>query len=98
MNMAKQIASDNAEQLHDICNEILQYKHLEPDLVKSSEKIAKMAVDKSESPEYLLTYAKVLAENNKIKKAKKTADKALEMVPEGSKKYKEISEWKDSIE
>lgn len=93
LNIAKHIASDDAEKLHDICNEILQYKNLNPEILKSSEKIAKMAADKSESPEYIFTYAKILKENNKDKKAIKEAQKALELVGEGSAEAKMIEEW-----
>jgi len=93
VKIAKELAKDDATKLHDLCNEILQYKNLDPKIINSSEKIAKMAADKKESAEHVFTYSKILAENNKHKKAIKTAEKALDMVKEGSKEAKMIEEW-----
>ena len=93
MKIAKKLVSDNPEKLHDICNEIFQYKNLDPRIKKSSEKIAKMAADKGDSAEYLFTYSKILKDNDKTKKAIRTAEKALSKLKEGSREAKMIEEW-----
>ncbi len=90
--IAKNIANDDAERLHDLCNELLQYRLIDNSVVQSSEKIAKMAVDKLDDPEYLLTYSKILFANNKSKKALKSAKKALEKST-NQQERKEIEEW-----
>ncbi|MEL6122758.1 MAG: thioredoxin family protein [Bacteroidota bacterium] len=97
LSLAKGVARQDASALHDICNEIVGYKEIDRDILNTSEKIAKMAADKGESAEYTFTYAKILAENNKTKKAVKMADKAMEMVRPGSKEAKMIEEWISEI-
>lgn len=92
LNVAKHNAKENAERLHDICNELLQYKTIDPSVTGVSEKIAKMAVDEEGGATYLFTYSKILLENKKLKKALKTAKKALELTDQ-QREQKEIEEW-----
>jgi len=96
LDIAKKVAKQDPERLHDICNELLQYKSIDPLVSISSEKIAKMAAAKSDNPEYHFTYAKILSENNKSKKALKVAAKALEKTENPGDK-KEIQEWIDNV-
>ena len=63
----------------------------------SSEKIAKMAIDKSDNPQYLFTYSKILLANKKTKKALKNAKKALAST-ENPAEQKEIQEWIENID
>lgn len=97
IDIAKDISRNDGEALHDLCNEVLQYKNLDPSLTETSEKIAKMAVEKGDNVEYQLTYSKILADNNKTKKAIKSAQKALELAEPGSNQEKEIKEWIQSL-
>ena len=97
MKIAKEIAKNDAERLHDLCNEIRQYKSIDSSVLETSEVIAKMAADKGKSVEYFLTYSKVLAENNKVKKAVKSAEKALKKVPSNSEEARQIKEWIDTL-
>lgn len=97
LQIAKSVISDDAEKLHDLCNEVFSYRKVDPSVVDSSEKIAKMAVEQFEDPEYLLTYAKILHENNKTKKSLKQARKALTLADSGQKR-KEIEEWIRSVD
>ena len=80
LDVAKHNAKKDSERLHDICNELLNYKSIDSSVSEVSEKIAKMAVDGEETANYMFTYSKILLENNKQKKALKTAKKALEPV------------------
>jgi len=96
LDIAKKVAKQDPERLHDICNELLQYRSIDPSVSISSEKIAKMAAAKSDNPEYHFTYAKILSENNKSKKALKVAAKALEKTENPGDK-KEIQEWIDNV-
>lgn len=97
LQLAKEVAKNDGEALHDLCNEVLLYKSLDASLMETSEKIAKMAVDNEDNVEYHLTYSKILAENDKRKKALKSAEKALKKVEPGSKVEKEIIEWIESL-
>lgn len=97
INIAKNDARKDAEKLHDLCNELLRYESVNSSVIESSEKIAKMAVDQSDTPEYLLTYSKILFANNKSKKALKTAKKAFAK-SETDKERLVIKEWIDHIE
>lgn len=92
LNVAKHNAKKDAERLHDICNELLQYKNIDPTVSEVSEKIAKMAIEEEEEPYYLFTYSKILLENRKHKKAIKTAKKALAL-SDNQRDIKEIEEW-----
>jgi len=92
LNIAKHNAKKDAERLHDICNELLQYKSIDGSVSEVSEKIAKMATDQEKSAEYMFTYSKILLENNKQKKALSTAKKALELSDDDDDR-KEIEEW-----
>ena len=96
IQLSKNSANNDHEKLFDICNELLLYKNLDGTLTDSSEKIAKMAVDLNPSSEYLFTYSKILAENNKQKKALKSAQKAID-ASENYQEIKEIKEWIDSF-
>ncbi len=93
LKIAKEIAKDDPERLHDLCNEIRQYKAIDKSVLATSEQIAKMAADKGKNAEYYFTYSKILAENNKKKKAVKSAEKALKKVEANSKEAKEIQDW-----
>ena len=97
LKIAKEIAKNDPERLHDLCNEIRQYKSIDKSVLITSEEIAKMAADKGKNAEYYLTYSKVLAENNKTKKAIKSAEKALKAVEKDSKEAKEIQEWINTL-
>lgn len=97
IRIAKSDAKKDAERLHDICNELLQYEKINSSVISSSEKIAKMAVDESNQSEYLLTYSKILFANNKSKKAVRTAKKALSN-SEDPKERKRIEEWISQLE
>ncbi len=97
INIAKRLASNDPERLHDLCNEILQYRNLDITITETSEKLAKMAADKGKSPMYLMTYAKILANNNKTKKAVKAAKKALSISEPGSQEAQAIQDWIDSL-
>jgi len=97
IRIAKSDAKKDAERLHDICNELLQYEKINSSVIASSEKIAKMAVDESDQSEYLLTYSKILFANRKSKKAVKTAKKALNN-SEDPKERKRIEEWISQME
>jgi len=92
LNIAKNNAKKDAERLHDICNELLQYQSIDPSVTEVSEKIAKMAVDEDKGSSYMFTYSKILLQNNKQKKALKAAKKALEL-SEDDRGRKEIEEW-----
>ncbi len=92
LDVAKHNAKKDAERLHDICNELLNYKSIDGSVSEVSEKIAKMVVDEEETSNYMFTYSKILLENNKHKKAMKTAKKALEL-SENDTDRKEIQEW-----
>ena len=94
LDVAKHNAKKDSERLHDICNELLNYKSIDSSVSEGSEKIAKMAVDGEETANYMFTYSKILLENNKQKKALKTAKKALEL-SEDELDRKEIQEWID---
>lgn len=93
LNISKKIAKNDPERLHDLCNEIRQYKELDPTVLAASEEIAKKAASLGKNAQYLLTYSKILAENNKMKKALKSASEALELAAADSKEAKEIMEW-----
>lgn len=97
MLIAKKVAKNDAERLHDLCNELLQYKNLDQSVVNSSEKIAKMAVDKEDTPEYLLSYSKILYSNNKSDKALKQARKALQKTKDDQEREL-IKEWISLLE
>jgi len=92
LDVAKNNAKKDPERLHDICNELLNYRGIDSSVSEVSEKIAKMAVDEEKSANYMFTYSKILLENNKQKKAIKTANKALEL-SEDEQEFKEIQEW-----
>jgi len=92
LEVAKNNAKKDAERLHDICNELLNYKGIDRSVSEVSEKIAKMAVDEEKSANYMFTYSKILLENNKQKKAMKAAQKAIEL-SEDELELKEIQEW-----
>jgi len=92
IKVAKHTADKDAEKLHDLCNELLQYKALNPNILTSSEDIAKMAVNASDAVQYKFTYAKILLANNKNKKALKEAKKALNN-SEDPHISREIEEW-----
>jgi thiol-disulfide isomerase/thioredoxin len=93
LKIAKEIAKNDPERLHDLCNEIRQYKSIDQSVLATSEEIAKMAADKGKNAEYYFTYSKILAENNKKKKAAKSAEKALKKVDKNSKEAKVIQDW-----
>ncbi len=97
LNIAKKAAKEDPEKLHDLCNELLHYKSVDESVMTSSEKIAKMAVDKSDSAQYLFTYSKILLANKKTKKALKSAKKALAST-ENPAEQKEIQEWIENID
>ena len=96
LSIAKSIAKEDAERLHDICNELMRYKSVDPAIVQPSETIAKMAVESFEKPEYLMTYSKILMENNKRKKAIKEAEKALGLTNDEMER-KVLVEWINSL-
>lgn len=93
LKIAKEIAKNDPERLHDLCNEIRQYKSIDQSVLATSEEIAKMAADKGKNAEYYFTYSKILAENNKKKKAAKSAEKALKKLDKNSKEAKVIQDW-----
>ncbi len=95
--LAKYIGEKDHEKLHDMCNELFLYKSIDPSILESSETIAKMASEKSERPEYMLTYSKILHANNKTKKAIKTARNAL-IISDNPREKDVIQEWIESIE
>jgi len=97
LKIAKEIAKDDAERLHDLCNEIRQYKSIDSSVLSASEEIAKMAADKGKNAEYYFTYSKILAENQKTKKAVKSAEKALKKVEKNSEEAKAIQDWIDTL-
>ena len=97
LTLAKKVANNDAERLHDLCNELLQYRSLDQSVTTSSEKIAKMAISKSDNSEYLLTYAKILYANDKTSKALKNARKALSKST-NQKERQMIQEWIAEIE
>ena len=97
LNIAKKSAKEDPEKLHDLCNELLHYKSVDESVMDSSEKIAKMAIDKSDNPQYLFTYSKILLANKKTKKALKNAKKALAST-ENPAEQKEIQEWIENID
>lgn len=97
LSIAKNSAKEDPEKLHDLCNELLHYKSVDNSVMSSSEKIAKMAIDKSDNSEYLFTYSKILLANNKTKKALKNAKKALAS-SENPAEQKEIQEWIENID
>ena len=76
---AKKTLRKDGGKLHDLCKEVLAYSQIDGSIVGTSEKIAKMAVDQSASAEYLYTYAMILHQNDKSKKALKQAQKALKI-------------------
>ncbi len=97
LNIAKKTAKNDPEKLHDLCNELLHYKSVDESVISSSEKIAKMAVDKSDNTQYLFTYSKILLANKKSKKAIKNAKKALASTNNPAEQ-KEIQEWLENID
>ena len=97
LNIAKKSAKEDPEKLHDLCNELLHYKSVDESVMDSSEKIAKMAIDKSDKTQYLFTYSKILLANKKTKKALKNAKKALAST-ENPAEQKEIQEWIENID
>lgn len=56
-----------------------------------------MAADKGKNAEYYFTYSKILAENQKTKKAVKSAEKALKKVEKNSEEAKVIQDWIDTL-
>lgn len=88
LTIAQKVVKKDAEKLHDLCNELLQYKKVSNKVLAPSEKIASMVVDNEENSEYLMTYSKILFENSKKKKAKK----ALSVSNDLAEKEK-IQEW-----
>ncbi len=97
LSIAKKSAKEDPERLHDLCNELLHYQSVDESVMNSSEKIAKMAIDKSDNPQYLFTYSKILLANKKTKKALKNAKKALAS-SENPAEQKEIQEWIENID
>ena len=97
LDIAQRIEKENPERLHDLCNELLQYQSIDDSVLESSERIAKMTIEKEATTEYLMTYSKILHSNNKNKKAIKQAKKALK-VAETQVQKQMVESWLEQIE
>ena len=96
MELSNYLNDTESERLHDICNELIQYKNLDPAIIDASERIAKRASELNPTAEYLMTYASILSENNKNKKAIKSAKQALEATS-NPREILMIKEWLDTL-
>ena len=96
LRLSNFLDDSESERLHDICNELIQYKDLDASIINSSELIAKRASDLNPSAEYLMTYSAILNANNKNKKAVRSAKQALK-VANGPRQITLIKEWIENI-
>lgn len=91
--LAEKILNKDANRLYEVCIELQAFSSIDPTVNTTAEKIIEMALDENESADYMFRYAKILAENNKKKKAMKRGEKARDLALKEKKDTKDIDEF-----